>query len=486
MEGRVLRSSTLIQGYQNDTNSLILRRTSASFPFISFILFVLINILVILFVPVDNFPVLLSSILNLLLITVFVFVHFKNSPYSISNATILGFFYSFFWLAPYIQLTNRRFPNTMPFDDELIILTNLVITLFIFAYCFTRFLLKDYRIVPFSSHHLNIEPSTIFLKAIFLISILISFLLLPMVIKLFVNREWLIEKQSLSLIVRNFLFSIPTFPIFYLSTYKSYFARKLGAIKYNMLLIISIFMLLLFANPITGKRNLIGPIYLSVLFLWLRSKKWLLHSFFIIVIVLTVLFPLTKSFTHSSLTIGSFSKAFLRMESYNIYKELQGLDFDAWSMLMAGIDYIRKYEITYGRQILGVLLFWIPRSQWTNKPVGSGHLVAEKLLMKQYAMWFTNLSFPLPAEGLINFGLIGVIMFAIFLGVVSRYLDTLQNTEGYLRTLSIFTAFYLIYVLRGDLMSSFAYYVGRILGMYVVPLTIKKIMRAILYDYIAR
>jgi hypothetical protein len=174
------------------------------------------------------------------------------------------------------------------------------------------------------------------------------------------------------------------------------------------------------------------------------------------------------------------------MESYNIYKELQGLDFDAWSMLMAGIDYIRKYEITYGRQILGVLLFWIPRSQWTNKPVGSGHLVAEKLLMKQYAMWFTNLSFPLPAEGLINFGLIGVIMFAIFLGVVSRYLDTLQNTEGYLRTLSIFTAFYLIYVLRGDLMSSFAYYVGRILGMYVVPLTIKKIMRAILYDYIAR
>ena len=156
--------------------------------------------------------------------------------------------------------------------------------------------------------------------------------------------------------------------------------------------------------------------------------------------------------------------------------ELRTLHYDAWSELLATVKYVQVYGLTYGKQLLGVLFFFVPRSIWPDKPVGSGHLVAQNLLMTQYDMWFTNLSNPLPSEGYINFGIIGVALFAIILGKVSRVMDIYQSKNDIRKYISIYISLNMTFMLRGDLMSSFAYLIGSLLAMYVLPLFINNLI----------
>lgn len=63
------------------------------------------------------------------------------------------------------------------------------------------------------------------------------------------------------------------------------------------------------------------------------------------------------------------------------------------------VEYIAENGTTNGRQLLGCFLFFIPRTIWKTKPIGSGALVAEIIGQEH-----TNISMPFIGEGLINFG----------------------------------------------------------------------------------
>ena len=133
---------------------------------------------------------------------------------------------------------------------------------------------------------------------------------------------------------------------------------------------------------------------------------------------------------------------------------------------------IKDDIVTYGNQLLGALFFWIPRSVWPSKPVGSGYFVAE-----QTELSFNNISMPFWGEGYINFGYLGVIIFAIALAIVIARIDskfwnkvvTQQNLEPikYYLLLGL-----LIFILRGDMLSSTAYTCGIITSYYFIKKTV--------------
>src|SRR5699024_6386774 len=94
-------------------------------------------------------------------------------------------------------------------------------------------------------------------------------------------------------------------------------------------------------------------------------------------------------------------------------------DFDSFSMLIRAIIVIEQRGIFWGYQLLGSLFFFIPRSIWSTKPVGSGYTVGKIL------NWdFTNVSMPLIGEFYMNFGQLGVIILAILLGTILKKLDS--------------------------------------------------------------
>ena len=75
-------------------------------------------------------------------------------------------------------------------------------------------------------------------------------------------------------------------------------------------------------------------------------------------------------------------------------------------------NFVRVIEtdfVTYGNQLKGALLFFIPRSLWIEKPIGSGSNLAIKM---DYV--FGGISMPFIAEGFVNFGLIGSLLFMMF------------------------------------------------------------------------
>lgn len=148
---------------------------------------------------------------------------------------------------------------------------------------------------------------------------------------------------------------------------------------------------------------------------------------------------------------------------------LTGTTFDAYESFVYAINYVNDNGITWGRQLLGGLLFWIPREIWPDKPIGTGSFV----ISTYYNALFTNVSSPLIEEGYINFSLIGVVGCSLSLGLLFGYCDVkykmsllLMKTDHFIKGIHRYIIFYPIsvgfslFALRGDFMSSFAYFLG--------------------------
>lgn len=84
-----------------------------------------------------------------------------------------------------------------------------------------------------------------------------------------------------------------------------------------------------------------------------------------------------------------------------------------------------------------------------------------------------------PAEGYINAGFVGFILFVVVVSVFCSRVDTVFWNKGE-RTITG-TMQYLVllgmtfFILRGDLQSSFAYLIGILFSIYVVRFLIEKL-----------
>ena len=212
--------------------------------------------------------------------------------------------------------------------------------------------------------------------------------------------------------------------------------------------------------PTAIARFRVPALYLSLavfLLPWLLFKRRVLMTY---IFGFIYIFPLLDSFRY-------FSGA----EDLN-----QGLDisfvekghFDAFQNF---VRIVFEYPITYGYQLLGVFLFWLPRSIWQDKPIGSGATLAEEL---NYT--YVNISAAWLAEGWINFGLLGVLIFAIILGFFAASLDKEFWIKGMGLEMSVyyvmFTGF-VLFLMRGDLLSGAAFLVGFALAQFIAFRLIK-------------
>jgi hypothetical protein len=136
-------------------------------------------------------------------------------------------------------------------------------------------------------------------------------------------------------------------------------------------------------------------------------------------------------------------------------------DFDTWSSLCRSMHYTKQHGTTNGRQLIGVVLFFVPRHVWPSKPDGSGSFLFNELSSSYSILTCTYI-----AEGYINFGVAGSLVFAALISLlIARYDGWYWRRGGKVRftlpRLFYFVSFGLLFfVLRGDLMSSFAWLIG--------------------------
>lgn len=189
------------------------------------------------------------------------------------------------------------------------------------------------------------------------------------------------------------------------------------------------------ASPTAVPRNLTAVLWMPAAILLiplLRRRKTLA---LLVIVMLATVFPLLN---------------LTRVQFYNETSAFNGLDYDCYQNFALVVD---NGIITHGRQLLGALLFFIPRSLWPAKPIGSGPELANDLHLS-----FVNISMPVFGEGYINFGAAGTVIFVLVFVLAFRRMDKAYRPGS--RTFA--TLLYLLllgdalFLLRGSMMQAFS------------------------------
>ena len=221
-------------------------------------------------------------------------------------------------------------------------------------------------------------------------------------------------------------------------------------------LLVSLALMLVSCFPAAMARYNMACIYGAVLLLaWsqLFEKKGLFSVLFLVSFL--VVFPAANSYRYEDFTLSMFGEAIVGAIG-DLPRGFCAVDYDAYSMVARTLKYVESFGTTGGYQLLGSLLFFVPRALWASKPDGSGNLVCASQGQSQL-----NISSPLPAEGIVNFGIVGLLLFAIAAALVCRYLDGwFVKSESPLRLFYPFACLLFFFMMRGDLLSSYAYASG--------------------------
>lgn len=443
-----------------------------------FVLIIVLIGIILLVIPFGNFRrndflVLTTFVLNGFIWTILLIKEMQKRAFSLAFMH-WSFCLFFFFFAAILQYAYNIFPWVYFRNDDVLLYSNIILLIWTVSVVLGKGINivglkynKTYNFNKMSFSRITI-PSLMVLLVIFFWKIAnIGFVNL---LSRSTNTYAISESSAIAVLIEHSLSAISYFSaLFCILAYKNKEKSVLYAIIASLLLLL--------AFPPTGlARYEAAVIYFGIL---LTCSSYLKKTRFfsgIFLLAFIVILPALNAFRHTAFDNVSFSLVVGKIIG-NISTSWLGWDYDAYTMLTLTVDYIENNGITWGMQFLGALLFWVPRQYWPSKPNGSGYEIAEGLGLN-----FANLSCPLPAEGLINFSIFGVIIFAIFIGSLMRLLDNLYWSNPF--GINTITMLYPIIVLffffmsRGDLMSSFAYLIAYIvIGLIYIRIikTISKI-----------
>ena len=389
------------------------------------------------------------------------------------------FAYVFLGITPLLQVAADAFPWPGHYTDQTVVKVTYLVLSGLVAYDlgsnFNKpILLRQLVIKIFFIRRL------ITWKGVLLFSLLVLFLT-PLLIRQIGGLEFLFMPRHERFLALRYLIGgegqarfqvftalirTPTFVAFLMLSVFLWFKRdkNLNINWREKLLLISLLIsTLIINNPVSSTRFWFGTIVLSSLFASFRWRTRYLGGWvFSLIILLIFVFPFADLFRNSFDVSLSH-----RIASTTVDNELiRNGDYDAFQQMLNTEIYIKHNGFAYGKQLLGTMLFWFPRSVWKGKPISTGELVAT------YSGYtYTNLSLPLWGELYIDGGFVLVIaLFYLYGAVVNIVEDHYVRSEGnyptYLNAFVPLYAAYQFFLLRGTLMSAFAYLVPVLLCMY--------------------
>jgi len=450
--------------------------------------FLYLCISLIAFLSFDTTPIIWSSFfVNFLLITSIAYYHLNiEKAFSPFLTSFIIFNYLFFFLAPVFQISamndlNFRFPNDFAFNTSSVVFANLLILIFNIVFIFSYLYFKDKKLGKNKEQATEVNfkyntPLAILVLLVACVAIAVfnyDYLLKDISESVYIIKD---ESTSLLLLKKKFLFFTPLGGIV-LTLKHLQMTNKINSNTFFVVLSLVIFIVLLFffKNIFTEKRNTLGPIYIALIYLFFpkllnSNAKFFLFMFLSMVII----FPLSSTLTHIDASLEQiFVKPSLIYESFLRFGTISGafesLHYDAFSNIMATVEYVKLYGLSWGYQLLGVCLFFVPRSLWTTKPLSTGELIGNHLF-DTTPRNFTNLSNSVVSEGFINFGFIGIVVLAIVLAYfIIKFIIWHRSEDCLKQFIAFYFAVHLMFLLRGDLTNGFSYFIGPLLSVVFLP-----------------
>jgi hypothetical protein len=277
-----------------------------------------------------------------------------------------------------------------------------------------------------------------------------------------------------TLIVNRFLLFLPSATLLILLNETVRSGRKILFSRICVLLLLVV-LVLITENPYTEKRNALGPVYIGVLLItfqsWFASRG---RRMLLLVISMVLVFPAITIFTHNKNVV--LSQVSMSQFGEEIADHYFSVNYDSWANIYTSVEVVSVHGLQWGHQLLGSLLFFVPSSLWSTKPLATGILLANYLI-NNYSMWFTNLSAPIVAEGYLDFGYLGVIAYAAGMAYAVRFLNALAERRGkwIALPLATYASVLLMIVMRGSLMIAMGFAVAAFLafGLASAMLSVK-------------
>jgi hypothetical protein len=199
-------------------------------------------------------------------------------------------------------------------------------------------------------------------------------------------------------------------------------------------------------NPISQSRFWFTTVWGTILLvLFARSAKITGRTLPLVLVAATLfIFPAADVFRYANSSLQQ-----VEWRSPVIQLSEKG-DFDSVEQIAWGSRLAREEGFTNGRQTIGALLFWLPRTVWPEKPYDTGIELAEKANFGN-----TSLSAPLWIETFRDGG--WGLLVAVFAGL--GYLHRLLERRVKQQTISasfFLLSLYQLVILRGSLIASMA------------------------------
>ena len=151
-------------------------------------------------------------------------------------------------------------------------------------------------------------------------------------------------------------------------------------------------------NPVSNARYWFLTVLVSLVFTAFPSSAAVYRTVLALGVAgALVLFPYADRFRYDS------GGRYRPVDSSSVFEPLAVKDYDQTVMFANTVTWAGARGHTYGRQLAGSALFFVPRSVWSGKPEDTGVRVGQWMGMRM-----TNLSAPLWAELWVDFGVPGM------------------------------------------------------------------------------
>lgn len=208
--------------------------------------------------------------------------------------------------------------------------------------------------------------------------------------------------------------------------------------------------LLMLSNPFANARQNVLLLAIPVIYPRIRNSRFFAQVFCYLVI-LGSLFLTNPIDRYTGKFLGFGFKPVSRLG-----------DYDAFSQLYFAIHLGQEGLFTPGKQLLGSLLFFVPRNLWSDKPIDSGVAIGIARNLRS-----TNLSCPWIAEAYVNGGIVLVLALSIAIGMAFRRLAYKDFSTTYL--MQGFLCGVMFIVLRGSfLQASGKLILGSVLCLFLI------------------
>ena len=405
----------------------------------------------------------LMSVINIIIIL----------RYQKISLSLLFWFFNllFFYFIPIMQYHLKQFRFISGNIDSYILEVNYMILFWNLLYMIFYYIAYFQKVDNFKAIQLHINNRII--KIVILISIVIIFYMYKkfgLSFFFFRDNESTVHLGKISFLFYNYFFK----PLIFFISLIVLVQKKYQQKKYHTFFIVAILFLALILNFPTGSARfyifaLIVSLYVTVL-----MKPHAQSYIFIIYLVFGIFF-------------SSFLDIFRRLSNFNFdfnfdFNYFFKGHFDAYENFILTVKYTVLHGLEYGHTFLSSVLFFVPRSIWPEKDIGSGAMIAKSYISKIYQIDNDNIANPFIAEWYLNFSFFGVILGAIlygyFAGRIDKYFKLKTLNKSFENDiLLIFYGFFVgiyFFHLRGDFMSSYAYTIGSFVA-YLVALKLMNI-----------